>query len=151
MTTTPIKSITDEKMEEWPALKKEIWRVITGENLNAKYVNAWELTEKLFAVIPDPAIADAVSNELDASEEENAEWEGSFNACNKALTASQERSQALQEQVKELESAMLFAHETLREINPGNYDHDDVCNLNDASVEVIVYLGSFIPKSEATQ
>ncbi|WP_288927250.1 hypothetical protein [uncultured Maritimibacter sp.] len=31
-----------------------------------------------------------------------------------------------------------WVHETLWEINPSNYDHDDVCKLNAASVEVIL-------------
>ena len=33
-----------------------------------------------------------------------------------------------------------WAHGTLYEINPSNYDHDEVCRLNDASVEVILGL-----------
>lgn len=31
-----------------------------------------------------------------------------------------------------------WVHETLWEINPSNYDHDDVCKLNAASVEAIL-------------
>lgn len=31
-----------------------------------------------------------------------------------------------------------WAYETLGEINPSNYGHDDVCELNDKSVEVIL-------------
>lgn len=33
-----------------------------------------------------------------------------------------------------------WAHDTLYEINPSNYDHDEVCKLNSASVEVILAL-----------
>ena len=35
-----------------------------------------------------------------------------------------------------------WAHDTLYEINPSNYDHDEVCKLNDASVEVILGLAA---------
>lgn len=37
-----------------------------------------------------------------------------------------------------------WAHDTLYEINPSNYDHDEVCRLNDASVEVILGLARFL-------
>lgn len=33
---------------EWPPLKKALWDVVTGEELNTKYVNAWDLTDKLY-------------------------------------------------------------------------------------------------------
>jgi hypothetical protein len=37
--------------EPWPPLKMAIWRVVTGERLNARYVNAHDLTDKLFAAV----------------------------------------------------------------------------------------------------
>ena len=37
-----------------------------------------------------------------------------------------------------------FAYDTLGEINPSNYSHDDVCNLNDKSVEVILAARAFL-------
>ena len=37
-----------------------------------------------------------------------------------------------------------WAHDTLWEINPSNYSHDDVCLLNDASVEVILGIAPLI-------
>lgn len=42
--------------------------------------------------------------------------------------------------VGELEAKIVWVVETLQEINVSNYDHDDVCRLNDASVEVILGL-----------
>lgn len=42
--------------------------------------------------------------------------------------------------VERLEQLVRWAHDTLWEINPSNYDHADVCKLNDASVEVILGL-----------
>ncbi|RWD00143.1 MAG: hypothetical protein EOS58_30650 [Mesorhizobium sp.] len=37
-----------------------------------------------------------------------------------------------------------WAHDTLHEISPDNYDHDEVCKLNDASVEVILGLAHYL-------
>ena len=37
-----------------------------------------------------------------------------------------------------------WAHDKLYEINPSNYDHDEVCRLNDASVEVILALAPLL-------
>lgn len=47
---------------------------------------------------------------------------------------------ALREEQTELISKLRFAHDTLIEINPYNYTHDDVCEINAASVEVILGL-----------
>lgn len=41
---------------------------------------------------------------------------------------------------RDLLELIRWAHDTLYEINPSNYDHDEVCKLNDASVEVILGL-----------
>lgn len=47
---------------------------------------------------------------------------------------------SLMDEVERLRGELGWAIETLREINPSNYDHDDVCALNSASVEVILGL-----------
>ena len=47
---------------------------------------------------------------------------------------------SLMDEVERLRGELGWAIETLREINPSNYDHDDVCALNYASVEVILGL-----------
>lgn len=44
-----------------------------------------------------------------------------------------------------------WAYDTLIEINVSNYDHDDVCRLNDASVEVILGLQSAISNSPSKE
>ena len=46
---------------EWPAMKKAIWDVITGEKLNTKYVNARELTDKIYAQL-EPKAVDVKNN-----------------------------------------------------------------------------------------
>lgn len=43
-----------------------------------------------------------------------------------------------------------WAHDTLYEINPSNYDHDEVCRLNDASVEVILAFAQFLGEPPLT-
>jgi hypothetical protein len=42
---------SDGGSREWPFLKKVIWNVVTGENLNSGYVNAYDLTDKLYAAL----------------------------------------------------------------------------------------------------
>ncbi|AEH79688.1 MazG nucleotide pyrophosphohydrolase domain superfamily [Sinorhizobium meliloti SM11] len=60
---------------------------------------------------------------------------------------------AAQSAGERLRGLIRWAHDTLYEINPSNYDHDEVCKLNDASVEVIlglaVELGEKHGKSDA--
>ena len=55
---------------------------------------------------------------------------------------SEERARRVkaESRVIELNELRIWAHETLMEINICNYDHDDVCRLNDAAVEVILGL-----------
>lgn len=46
--------------------------------------------------------------------------------------------------VARLVGLIRWAHETLWELNPNNYDHDEVCKANDAAVEVILGLAPVI-------
>lgn len=50
----------------------------------------------------------------------------------------------LRAQVERLTGLIQWAHDTLWELNPGNYGHDDVCKVNDAAVEVILGLAPII-------
>jgi hypothetical protein len=65
-------------------------------------------------------------------------------------TYSQERDEALAQlaEAKKREAGLValirWAHETLWELNPNNYDHDEVCKVNDAAVEVILGLAPVI-------
>lgn len=54
--------------------------------------------------------------------------------------------EALEKRLAELEGLLSFTYDTLQEINPSNYDHDDVCSLNAASVEVILAIAPAIRK-----
>lgn len=47
---------------------------------------------------------------------------------------------SLMDEVERLRRELGWAIETLHEINPSNYEHDDVCALNSSSVEVILGL-----------
>ncbi|EPO5290566.1 ead/Ea22-like family protein [Enterobacter kobei] len=60
--------------------------------------------------------------------------------------------EAAEKRIAELRELLQWAHDTLLEINPNNYTHDDVCEINSASVEVILgiapVLGETHGKSE---
>jgi hypothetical protein len=47
-------------------------------------------------------------------------------------------------EIARLRDAICHAHDTLYELNPCNYDHDEVCRVNDASVEVILSLAPLL-------
>jgi hypothetical protein len=53
--------------------------------------------------------------------------------------------------VAELVEALRWAHDRLHEINENNYDHADVCELNAASVEVILGLRTALSKIGETK
>jgi len=53
------------------------------------------------------------------------------------MADTQTTQSAFENEVEFLE----WAYQTLGEINPSNYNHDDVCELNDKSVEVILAIG----------
>lgn len=54
----------------------------------------------------------------------------------------------LKARVAELEKLVDWAGDTLLEINVSNYDHADVCSLNDASVEVGMTFDADLKKRE---
>lgn len=63
----------------------------------------------------------------------------------KRYTPEDAREYVRADRIAELEAKLAkaveelqFDYDTLGEINPSNYNHDDVCNLNDKSVEVIL-------------
>lgn len=58
------------------------------------------------------------------------------------------RADEAEKRERELLDLLQFAYDTLYEINPSNYDHDEVCRLNDASVEVISTIKPVLPQPE---
>ena len=52
--------------------------------------------------------------------------------------------EAIETQLAAAKKAARSAHDTLIEINPSNYNHDDVCQMNDASVEAIFLLADVL-------
>jgi hypothetical protein len=54
-TTTRDEAVLDhERIPTWPPLKKALWDVVTGEKLNdGHYINAYQLTDKLYAAAVD--------------------------------------------------------------------------------------------------
>lgn len=55
--TTPTRDeavLDHERIPTWPPLKKALWDVVTGEKLNdGHYINAYQLTDKLYAAAVD--------------------------------------------------------------------------------------------------
>lgn len=51
---------------------------------------------------------------------------------------------AMERKLEETNDLILWALDTLQEINPSNYNHDDACRLNAASVEVIMGLARYL-------
>ena len=60
------------------------------------------------------------------------------------LVTLRARAEAAEADVARLREAIRHAHDTLYELNPCNYDHDEVCRVNDASVEVILSLAPLL-------
>jgi hypothetical protein len=58
----------------------------------------------------------------------------------KFAATAHEAVPALIARVKELEAERKWVFDTLIELNVSNYNHDDVCNANAASVEVMMAL-----------
>ncbi len=72
---------------------------------------------------------------------------GMFDAERTCLEAADALA-AKDKRIEELEAALRHAHSTLGEINQHNYTHDDVCALNDKSVEVILALGQALAQED---
>jgi hypothetical protein len=87
----------------------------------------------------DAMLASQIGDDVSAICDHESLFKQARVALQAALTAMAE-NEALQARVKALEALVSWAYDTLIEINPGNYSHDDVCRLNDASVEVILGL-----------
>lgn len=63
---------------------------------------------------------------------------GAVRAVAGELVKTKAALKALEAENERLRNLLAWAYDTLVEINVSNYDHDDVCRLNDASVEVIL-------------
>ena len=59
--------------------------------------------------------------------------------------------QMLADDLAKTMEALRWAYDTLKEINPSNYTHDDVCNLNDASVEAIIGIRDTLAELEGKE
>lgn len=61
-----------------------------------------------------------------------------YNGWQVELNEAKAELQAREALIAELVEALEWAYETLGEINLGNHSHEDVCELNNKSVEVIL-------------
>ena len=64
--------------------------------------------------------------------------------CRDGVPALLDALAAAEARAADLTAKLKWAHDNLWEINPNNYDHDDVCKLNDASVNVILEIAPMI-------
>lgn len=86
-----------------------------------------------------PSVA-ALQAEVDKLRVDAKFWE---NRENEAVIRAERAEAALTEErahAERLAGLIRWAHDTLWELNPSNYDHDEVCKVNDAAVEVILGL-----------
>lgn len=54
----------------------------------------------------------------------------------------------LSDKLAKVVGALKLTYNTLTEINPNNYDHDDVCEQNNASVEAILSIAAVLEELE---
>lgn len=60
---------------------------------------------------------------------------GGVSCCpERKMVGLSDRIEELEAKLAKAVGELQFAYNTLGEINPSNYSHDDVCNLNDKSV-----------------
>jgi len=135
-----------------------VWVIPGVDNANSRgYVDAMdekegEFTRPLFgvealsiALAAQAAEIERLTKERDEAETTRAEqWrrrrdaEGDRDTLKAALSSVRDERDALAARVAEMDGVLKLAEDKLFEINPSNYEHDDVCRLNDACVEVLL-------------
>ena len=85
-----------------------------------------ELAERNDEIVGERWHADEAARQRDV-------WKERATTAERLLSESQAEGRRKDELIR-------WAYDTLMEINVSNYDHDDVCRLNEASVEVILGL-----------
>lgn len=125
---------------QYPRVGKEHWSA-SIENYTFEPATLGEVS-KLFADLKaDNAALTARVKEL---EKECDDFCADLNQERKSHESAHNRAEDLKAKLAAAEQAARAAHETLIEINPSNYNHDDVCQLNDASVEAIFLLADIL-------
>lgn len=85
---------------------------------------------------------EAAERAYQSEEEEGLAFDGAIKAGIRAYLAAitHPAASGAVEPALGVTEAMRRAHDTLIEINPSNYTHDEVCDLNERSVEAILIL-----------
>ena len=95
--------------------------------------------------VPSETVGEAFQNWNDAeSSDQRISWKQA-EANARLWSISPQIAAALIEAMEGLR----WSHDTLDEINVSNYDHDDVCRLNDRSVEVILGIANILSRIDA--
>ncbi len=63
---------------------------------------------------------------------------GNKDHLRKIALALLDELEAVEKRIAEMKELLQWSHDTLLEINPSDYTHDDVCEANAAAVEVIL-------------
>ena len=93
-------------------------------------------TQEPFANALSVEAADTIAA-LRAEVETCKKYRDAYAECDRITTDALRKSEAERDRLRVL---VRWAHDTLYELNPSNYDHDEVCRVNDAAVEVILGL-----------
>ena len=104
------------------------------------------LVEVIRALAPASGVA-----KLAALRAERDEWKAVSETLSEMQAGEYKRADTLAAELAAanareagLTGLIRWAHDTLWELNPSNYDHDEVCKVNDAAVEVILGLAPVI-------
>lgn len=68
--------------------------------------------------------------------------------CQRVTCVQRREIEQLRTEKAERDECLQWVFDTLQEINPSNYDHDDVCSLNAASVEVAIAIRTALGQQE---
>lgn len=121
---------------------------IRGQNMR----DTWEAMQAMRDAINEHMPLPSIESDLMQGPENSVFCEVVATAVIGELATLRASEAAALDRVKVLTDLMQWSYDTLGEINPSNYDHDDVCSLNNKSIEVILALHrALTPTAEPTE
>lgn len=136
---TAISVVAEERNKHNPGPLFEVLNKALGKVDDARFAAIRALT-------PADALAavEALRKELNDTQTQLGDWIVRADEANVRAEKAEAELAAAQQREAGLLGLIRWAHETLWELNPDNYDHDEVCKVNDAAVEVILGLAPVI-------
>ena len=89
--------------------------------------------------------------ELDDKSENALMWQNAFLEENDRVFQEWKKRDKIETNLAKAVGVLKLTYSTLTEINPSNYDHDEVCELNNASVEAIYSIAAVLAELEETE